>query len=145
MFQRRNSFRAPLHCSVLQCVAVCCDVRCVAVCYSMLQSLTVCCGVLQCVAVCCSVLQCLAVSCSVIIWGYYPRLQHNPYMDGSSCHTRIDESSHTHIQRSHGTHIDESRHTHMDASCHKHEYIRGLIGVSIARAEGKFVLFELAF
>jgi len=61
--------------------------RCVAVCYSMLQGVTVhfiadmfrgkmmgsqvrgvavCCSVLQCVAVCCSVLQCAAVCCSVL-------------------------------------------------------------------------------
>jgi len=39
--------------SVLQCVAVCCTVRC---------------SVLQCVAVCCSVLQCVAVCCSVLRW-----------------------------------------------------------------------------
>ena len=38
-------------CSVLQCVAVCCNVLWVAVC----------CRVLQCAAVCCSVLQCAAV------------------------------------------------------------------------------------
>jgi len=37
-----------VHCSALQCVAVCCSVSCV----------------LQCVAVCCSVLQCVAVCCS---------------------------------------------------------------------------------
>jgi len=40
---------SPMHCSVLQCVAVCCSV-------------------LQCAAVCCSVLQCAAVCCSVLQW-----------------------------------------------------------------------------
>ena len=62
--------------------------RCVAVCYSMLQGVTVhfiadmfrgkmmgsqvrgvavCCSVLQCVAVCCSVLQCAALCC-MLLW-----------------------------------------------------------------------------
>jgi len=60
-----------VHCSVLQCVAVCCSVLpCVwsilvpegrepAMCCSVLQCVAVCCSVLQCVAVCCSMLQCL--------------------------------------------------------------------------------------
>jgi len=42
-------------CSVLQCVAVCCVLRCVVVCCSVLQCVVYC-SVLQCVAVCCSVL-----------------------------------------------------------------------------------------
>jgi len=78
-------------CSVLQCVEVCCSVllvgfetgllklqlcylvRCVAVCYSVLQCVTVCCSVLQCVTVCCvccSVLQCVEVCCSVLLGGF---------------------------------------------------------------------------
>ena len=53
--------------SVLQCVAVCCNVwQCVAVYGSVVQCAAVCCSVLQCVAVCCSVLQCVAVCCSVL-------------------------------------------------------------------------------
>jgi len=70
----------PLHCSVLQCVAVCCSVmQCVAVFCSVLQFIAVCCGVLQCAAVCCSVLHCVPfdrinsiwpapVSVSLIFW-----------------------------------------------------------------------------
>jgi len=88
-------------CSVLQCVTVCCCsawdalslwspcvlqcvtlfLKCVAVCYSVLQCAVavpgkpspygqhhhVCCSVLQWVAVCCSVLQCVAVCCSVLL------------------------------------------------------------------------------
>jgi len=73
-------YRAPVCCSVLQCVAVCCRVlQCVAVCCSVLQChllcvtvyclcyrAPVCCSELQCVAVCCSVLQCVAVLRSVL-------------------------------------------------------------------------------
>jgi len=87
-----------VHCSVLQCVAVCVvvscknhslvefDIRCVAVCCSMLQYVAVCCSVLQRVAacccvsprvevsfvsaaryqMCCSVLQHVAVSCGML-------------------------------------------------------------------------------
>jgi len=57
-------------CSVLQCVAVrcsvlqCCNVsQCVAACCSVLQCVAVCYSVLQCVAVRCSVSQCVAVCC----------------------------------------------------------------------------------
>jgi len=39
------------------------EIRCVAVCCSVLQCVAVCCSVLQCAAVCCSVLQCVAVCC----------------------------------------------------------------------------------
>jgi len=85
---------APVCCSVLHCVAVCCGSVLQCVC-SVLQCVAVCCGnvlqcvcsvlqcvakvsshishhtyggcnVLQCVAVCCSVLQCVAVCCSVL-------------------------------------------------------------------------------
>jgi len=73
--------------SVLQCAAVCCSmlqrvaggndkelrlsygvaqVKCLAVCCSVLQCVAVCCGVLQCVAVYCGVLQRVAVCCSVL-------------------------------------------------------------------------------
>ena len=61
--------------SVLQCVAVCCNVlQCIAVCCSVQhrkhthakqECVAVCCSVLQCVAACCSVLQRVAVCCSV--------------------------------------------------------------------------------
>jgi len=66
----------PVHCTVLQCVAVCCIVlQCVAVFCSMLQCIAVCCSVLYIdslltvlsAAVCCSVLQCAAVCCSVLL------------------------------------------------------------------------------
>ena len=61
---------AAVCCSVLQCVAVCCRVsQCVAVCCSVLQRVALCCSVLQCVAACCSVLQCGAVCCSVLQCG----------------------------------------------------------------------------
>jgi len=65
-------------CSVLQCVAVCCNVQLRdAVWCSVLQCVAVCCHVLrvlqcrarhvsQCIAVCCSVLQCVAVCCSLL-------------------------------------------------------------------------------
>jgi len=50
-----------------ECVEVCCSVfKCVAVCCSVLQCVAVCCNVLQCVTVRCSVLQCVAVCCSVL-------------------------------------------------------------------------------
>ena len=77
-------------CSVLQCVAVCCSVGCVAVYYNVLQRSAVCCSVLrwaaicwvtmccfvargtlegahvfQCGAVWCNVVQCVAVCCIV--------------------------------------------------------------------------------
>ena len=73
-----------LRCSVLQCVAVCCNVvLCDAVWFSasvvlflstskgafevyMLQCVAVRYSVLQCVALCCFVLQCVAVCCSVL-------------------------------------------------------------------------------
>jgi len=45
----------------LLCVALCCSAR---VCCSVLQCVAVC-RVLQCIAVCCSALQCIAVHCSV--------------------------------------------------------------------------------
>ena len=49
-------------CSVLQCVAVCCNI----VTYTRKDSSgNISCSVLQCVATCCSVLQCVAVCCSV--------------------------------------------------------------------------------
>jgi len=48
-------------CSVLQCVAVCCNI-CQSFCIAELRY-QVC--VLQCVAVCCSVLQCVAVCCNI--------------------------------------------------------------------------------
>jgi len=64
--KRRNLFHdikcGAVCCSVLQCVAVCCSVlQCVAVCCSVLPCVAVCCSVLQCVALCCGVLQCVAV------------------------------------------------------------------------------------
>ena len=68
-------------CSLLWCVAVCCNVAvaavdpviretlvsCVALCRSVLQCVAVCCSVLQCVPVCCSVLQCVVVCCRVLL------------------------------------------------------------------------------
>ena len=54
----------------LRCVAVCCSVlQCVAVCCSVLQCAAVCCSVLQCAAVCCCVVQCGALWCSVLQCG----------------------------------------------------------------------------
>jgi len=71
-------------CSVLQCVAVCCNVLqceeerdvvvemygvvylCGVGCCSVLQSAVVCCSVLQSAVVCCSVMQCVAVCCSYL-------------------------------------------------------------------------------
>jgi len=59
------------HCSVLQCVAVCCSVLQrvtdggVRLCHMCARTLLHC-SVLQCVAVCCSVLQFVAVCCSVL-------------------------------------------------------------------------------
>jgi len=47
-------------CSVSQCVAVCCSVRCLH------SSGALWCSVLQCVAARCSALQCVAVYCSVV-------------------------------------------------------------------------------
>jgi len=70
-----------LCCSVLQRVAVCSVLQCVAVwcaaifdtqiptnvsLQTVLQTISACCSVLQCVAVCCSILQCVAVYCSVL-------------------------------------------------------------------------------
>jgi len=70
-------------CSVLQCVAVCCNealILSASRCVCVLQCVTVCCSVLQYVAVCCNeplmlsasgsvcVLQCVAVCCSVLPW-----------------------------------------------------------------------------
>jgi len=64
-------------CSVLQCVAVrcnvllcvamcCCALQCVAVRCNVLQRVAVRCSAVQCVAMCCSALQCVAVRCSVL-------------------------------------------------------------------------------
>ena len=68
---------AQVCCSVLQCVAVCCNVRqygtCLNTCVEILScswAIAVCCSVLQCVAVCCSVLQCVAVYINVCICMY---------------------------------------------------------------------------
>jgi len=61
--------------SVLQCVAVCCDLLCcdLNVLLRMhrvsLQRVALCCRVLQFVAVCCSVLQCVAVCCDLLFCG----------------------------------------------------------------------------
>ena len=72
-----------VHCSVLQCVAVCCrtialpfeifisHVQRVAVCCSALQCVAARCSVLPCVAVCCRVLQSVAVNAD--FWGVYFR------------------------------------------------------------------------
>jgi len=71
-----------LYCSVLQCVAACCNVLQYVqgghLLYSMLQCIVVRYIALftssvtsqQCVAVCCSVLQCAAVCCSVLQCGH---------------------------------------------------------------------------
>jgi len=63
-------------CSLLQCVAMCCNIILLhsrsidtlikGLNTSVLQCVAVCCSVLQCVVVCCSVLQCVAVCCSVL-------------------------------------------------------------------------------
>ena len=52
-------------CSVLQCVAVCCNEKASLRYAGDIYELTCAavCSVLQCVAVCCSVLQCVAVGC----------------------------------------------------------------------------------
>ena len=78
-----------LRCSVLQCVAVCCNVvLCDAVWFSasvglflstskgafevyMLQCVAVCCTVLYCVALCCSLLQFVAVHYSAFVTGMH--------------------------------------------------------------------------
>jgi len=81
----RGEHSVAVYCSVLQCVAVCCNVLLLfmmmrgehsgAVCCSVLQCAAVCCSVLpliaqmrgtHSVAVCCMVLQGLAVCCSVL-------------------------------------------------------------------------------
>ena len=74
---------------MLQCVAVCCSVRCAThtfddsctfqrfmslvyvlqcatVCDSVLHCVALCSSILQCVAVCCSILQCVRACCSVL-------------------------------------------------------------------------------
>ena len=53
--------------SVLQLVAVYCNMYSVAVCCSVLQCVAVCCSVLQCAAVCRSVLQRVTACCSVYV------------------------------------------------------------------------------
>jgi len=70
--QHPHRSRPALHvcCSALQCVAVRCSVLHLArsghpVHCSLLQCAAVCCSVLQCVAICCRLLQCVAVCCSV--------------------------------------------------------------------------------
>ena len=60
-----------VRCSVLQCIAVCCEgseskETLTFVIAHEIQCVAVCCGVLQCVAVCCSELQYSAVCCSVL-------------------------------------------------------------------------------
>jgi len=56
-----------IRCSMLQYAAACCSVlRCAAVRCSVLQYPAVCCSVLQRVAVCCSEFQCVVVCCSVL-------------------------------------------------------------------------------
>jgi len=56
---RQERLASALCCSVLQCLAVCCNVYCV--CEARMSHV---CSVVQCVAVCFSVLQCVAVCCS---------------------------------------------------------------------------------
>jgi len=53
--RRRYSYRVAVCCSVLQCVAQCCNVL------EPQNRVAVCCSVLQCVAVCCSALQSVAM------------------------------------------------------------------------------------
>ena len=97
-----NFCRYVARCSVLQRVAVCCNVvRCVAVLlrvlqrrgschaaplfqevYSGLPRVAACCSVLQCVAVCCSASQYVATRCSVL--QYVPMYRN--VMQGSPCY-----------------------------------------------------------
>jgi len=82
-------------CSVMQCVAVCVECQCVAVCCSVMQCIAAC-VVLQCVAVCCSVMQCVAVSCSVSVLDHKDNEQKN--LKAKISRHFVSEDQHTDTQ-----------------------------------------------
>ena len=132
-------------CGVLQCVAVCVAVCCIAASYSVLQCVAVCYSLLQCVAVCCSVLQFLQGDdrfhysafpvrlCFMCVYvcmcqkksggGHTAGDADGVIRTGHCCqHCYTHTYTHTHTHTHTYTHIHAHARTHAHAHAHAHTY-----------------------